>query len=39
MMDFLVYDAKVAVLIAMFYMFYRLLLQRDNLHVLNRIVL
>ena len=39
MIDFLIYDAKVAVLIAVFYMFYRLLLSRETFHCVNRIVL
>ena len=39
MIDFLIYDAKVAVLIAVFYMFYRLLLSRETFHRVNRIVL
>ena len=30
MLEFLLYDLKVAVLIAVFYLFYRLLLSRDN---------
>ena len=38
-MDFLYYDIRVAALIAVFYMFYRLLLSRDSLHQLNRAVL
>lgn len=38
-MEFLQYDLHVAVLIAIFYIFWRLLLSRDNLHELNRIVL
>lgn len=38
-MEFLQYDIRVAVLIAVFYMFYRLLLSRDSLHQLNRLVL
>ncbi len=38
-MDFLQYELHVAVLIAVFYMFYRLLLSRDRLHALNRAVL
>lgn len=38
-MQFLYYDIRVAVLIAVFYMFYRLLLSRDSLHQLNRFVL
>ena len=39
MQDFLIYDAKVAVLIVVFYMFYRLLLSREKFHRVNRIVL
>ena len=39
MTDFLIYDLKVAALIAVFYMFYRLLLSRETFHRLNRIVL
>ena len=39
MLDFLTYDLKVAVLIAVFYMFYRLLLARETFHRVNRIVL
>ncbi len=39
MMEFLKYDLKVAVLIAVFYLFYRLLLSRDTFHRLNRVVL
>lgn len=39
MMDFLYYNFRVAVLIAVFYMFYRLLLSRDSFHQLNRLVL
>ena len=38
-MEFLTYDLKVAVLLAVFYMFYRVLLSRDTLHRLNRMVL
>ena len=38
-MDFLIYDAKVAVLIAVFYMFYRLILARETFHRVNRLVL
>jgi len=38
-MEFLTYDLKVAVLIAVFYMFYRLLLSRETFHRVNRIVL
>ena len=39
MTDFLEYDAKVAVLIAVFYMFYRLLLSKETFHRVNRVVL
>ncbi len=39
MLGFLIYDAKVAVLIAVFYMFYRLMLARETFHRVNRIVL
>lgn len=39
MMDFLTYDAKVAALIVVFYMFYRLLLARETFHRVNRVVL
>ena len=39
MTDFLIYDAKVAVLIAVFYMFYRLMLSRETFHRVNRVVL
>ena len=39
MIDFLIYDAKVAVLIAVFYMIYRLLLSRETFHRVNRVVL
>ena len=39
MTDFLIYDLKVAALIAVFYMFYRLLLSRETFHRLNRMVL
>ena len=39
MNDFLMYDLKVAVLIAVFYMFYRLLLAREAFHRVNRVVL
>lgn len=38
-MAFVSYNVHVAVLIAVFYMFYRLLLSRDSLHWLNRVVL
>ena len=39
MLEFLTYDLKVAVRIAVFYMFYRLLLARETFHRVNRIVL
>lgn len=39
MMTFLIYSAKVAVLMAVFYIFYRLLLCRETWHRVNRIVL
>ena len=39
MIDFLTYDLKVAVLIAVFYMFYRLLLSKETFHQVNRFVL
>ena len=39
MTTFLLYDLKVALLIVVFYMFYRLLVAYDTFHRLNRIVL
>ena len=39
MIEFLTYDLKVAVLLAVFYMFYRLLLARETFHHVNRLVL
>ena len=39
MTDFLIYDAKVAVLIVAFYMFYRLMLSKETFHRVNRVVL
>ena len=39
MLEFLKYDLKVAVLIAIFYLLYRILLCRDTSHHLNRMVL
>ena len=39
MTTFLTYDLKVAVLVAVFYMFYRLLLSRETFHQVNRVVL
>ena len=38
-MEFMTYDLKVAVLVAAFYMFYRLLLSRETFHRVNRVVL
>ena len=39
MIEFLTYDLKVAVRLAVFYMFYRLMLDRETFHRVNRIVL
>ena len=39
MMEFLIYDLKVALLVAAFYMFYRLLLSHETFHRINRLVL
>jgi len=39
MIEFLTYDLKVAALLAVFYMFYRLLLSRETFHRVNRVVL
>ncbi len=39
MQQFLFYSVKVAAVLAVFYMFYRLLLSRESLHRLNRVVL
>ena len=39
MMQFLIYDLRVAILIAVFYMFYRLLLSHETFHRVNRMVL
>ena len=39
MLEFLTYDLKVAVLLAIFYMFYRLMLARETFHRVNRLVL
>ena len=39
MLNFLIYEAKVALLLAAFYICYRVLLSRETLHRLNRIVL
>ncbi len=38
-MDFLIYDAKVAVALLVFYLFYRFLLKKETFHRFNRIVL
>ena len=39
MIEFLTYDLKVAALLAVFYMFYRLMLAHETFHRLNRVVL
>ena len=39
MMTFLIYEAKVAVALAIFYMFFRLLLKKETFHRFNRVVL
>ena len=39
MIEFLTYDLKVAALLAVFYMFYRLMLARETFHRVNRVVL
>ena len=39
MLPFLIYEGKVAVALAVFYMFYRLLLKKETFHRLNRVVL
>ena len=39
MLSFLLYDLKAAVALAVFYMFYRLMLRKETFHRLNRIVL
>ena len=39
MTDFIAYELKVAALIAVFYMFYRLMLARETFHRVNRLVL
>ena len=38
-MEFLVYDAKVAVALLVFYLFYRFLLKKETFHRFNRVVL
>ena len=39
MLTFLIYEGKAAVALAVFYMFYRLLLKKESFHRLNRMVL
>ena len=39
MLSFLIYEGKVAVALAVFYMFYRLLLKKETFHRFNRFVL
>jgi TonB family protein len=39
MMDFLIYDGKVAVALLVFYLFYRFLLKKETFHRFNRAVL
>ena len=39
MSEFLIYNGKVAILLAVFYLFYRLLMERETFHRLNRAVL
>jgi len=39
MTDFILYQGKTAIVLAIFYMFYRLLLSKDTFHRFNRIVL
>ena len=39
MTEFLIYQGKTAVILAVFYMFYRLLLSKDTFHRVNRIIL
>ena len=39
MMAFLIYDAKVAVALLVFYLFYRFLLKKETFHRFNRVVL
>ena len=39
MMDFLVYDGKVAIALLVFYLFYRFLLKKETFHRFNRLVL
>ena len=39
MMEFLIYDGKVAVALLVFYLFYRFLLKKETFHRFNRVVL
>ena len=39
MTEFLIYQGKAAIVLAVFYMFYRLLLSKETFHRFNRIVL
>ena len=39
MMDFLIYDGKVALALLVFYLFYRFLLKKETFHRFNRVVL
>ena len=39
MSSFLIYEGKVAIALAVFYMFYRLMLRKETFHRLNRVVL
>ena len=39
MMEFLIYDGKVAVALLAFYLFYRFLLKKETFHRFNRVVL
>ena len=39
MTEFLIYQGKTAVILAVFYMFYRLLLSKDTFHRFNRVIL
>ena len=39
MMDFLIYEGKVAVALLVFYLFYRFLLKKETFHRFNRVVL
>ena len=39
MTEFLIYQGKTAIILAVFYMFYRLLLSKDTFHRFNRIIL